>query len=140
MRKDEEQAGTAPPEKRNHLDALMRTTMEKVREMVDTNTIVGAPITTPDGVTLIPVSRVRFGFGTGGGSYGKTGGEFGGGAGAGVNIDPVAFLTIKDGVTRLLPVGAAPMNTVDRIVDMAPDLVDKVENFMARRKDGEDPA
>ena len=59
----------------NKLSSLMRSTMEKVHEMVDTNTIVGEPISTADGVTLIPISRVSFGFGSGGGDYGKTAGD-----------------------------------------------------------------
>lgn len=87
-------------EKKSPLRDVMNSTMEKVREMVDANNIVGAPITTPDGVTLIPISRVSFGFGSGGGDYGKPGqNNFGGGGGAGVKIDPVAFLVIKDGTT-----------------------------------------
>ena len=89
-------------EKKSPLRDVMNSTMEKVREMVDANNIVGAPITTPDGVTLIPISRVSFGFGSGGGDYGKPGqNNFGGGGGAGVKIDPVAFLVIKDGTTRV---------------------------------------
>ena len=92
-------------EKNSPLRDVMNSTMEKVREMVDANNIVGAPITTPDGVTLIPISRVSFGFGSGGGDYGKQGQtNFGGGGGAGVKIDPVAFLVIKDGTTRVMPV------------------------------------
>lgn len=126
-------------DKKNPLSDLMRSTMEKVHEMVDTNTIVGQPINTPDGVTLIPISKVSFGFGGGGGDYGKNGNKenFGGGAGAGVKIDPVAFLIIKDGVTRMLPVAAAPLTTVDRIVDMAPDIVDKVEKFFDKKQEKE---
>lgn len=122
--------------KKNPLSDLMQSTMEKVHEMVDTNTIVGQPITTPDGVTLIPISKVSFGFGGGGGDYGKNAAQtnFGGGAGAGVKIDPVAFLIIKDGVTRMLPVAAAPLNTVDRIIDMAPDVVDKVGKFFDKKE------
>ena len=69
-------------EKKSPLRDVMNSTMEKVREMVDANNIVGAPITTPDGVTLIPISRVSFGFGSGGGDYGKPGqNNFGGGGG-----------------------------------------------------------
>ena len=84
-------------EKKTPLNDLMDTTMDKIREMVDSNTIIGEPITTPDGVTVIPVSRVSFGFGAGGGDYGKTEAtRFGGGAGAGVKVDPVAFLVVKD--------------------------------------------
>ena len=123
-------------EKKHPVSELMRSTIDKIHELVDTNTIVGQPITTPDGVTLIPVSRVSFGFGSGGGDYGKAmkGENFGGGGGAGVKIDPVAFLMIKDGVTRVLPVAAPPASTLDRIVEMAPDLMDKAEKFLDKKK------
>ena len=76
---------------KNSVSELMETTMTKIREMVDSNSVIGEPITTPDGVTLIPVSRVSLGFGSGGGTYGQTSERFGGGGGAGVKIDPVAF-------------------------------------------------
>ena len=124
--------------KNTPLNGLMQSTMEKVHEMVDTNTIVGQPITTPDGVTLIPISKVSLGFGGGGGDYGKgTKENFGGGAGAGVKIDPVAFLILKDGVARMLPVAAAPMSTVDRIVDMVPDVMAKVEKYIDQKQEKE---
>lgn len=123
-------------EKKHPVSELMRSTIDKIHELVDTNTIVGQPITTPDGVTLIPISRVSFGFGSGGGDYGKAmkGENFGGGGGAGVKIDPVAFLMIKDGVTRVLPVAVPPVNTLDRIVEMVPDLMSKAENYLENRK------
>ena len=122
-------------DKKHPVSELMRSTIEKVHELVDTNVIVGQPINTPDGVTLIPISRVNFGFGSGGGDYGKVQPKgFGGGGGAGVKIDPVAFLTIKDGVTRVLPVAAPPVTTLDRIVEMAPDLMDKAEKFLDKKK------
>ena len=122
-------------DKKHPVSELMRSTIEKVHELVDTNVIVGQPINTPDGVTLIPISRVNFGFGSGGGDYGKVQPKgFGGGGGAGVKIDPVAFLTIKDGVTRVLPVSAPPVTTLDRIVEMAPDLMDKAEKFLDKKK------
>ena len=115
-------------DKKHPLNDMMRSTMEKVREMVDTNTIVGQPITTPDGVTLIPISKVSFGFGSGGGDYGKAPKDnFGGGSAAGVKIDPVAFLVIKDGSTRVLPVAVPPTSTMERIVEKVPDIMDKVE-------------
>ena len=123
-------------EKKSPLNDLMRSAMEKVREMADTNAIVGQPITTPDGVTLIPISRVSLGFGGGGGDYGKTQPKgFGGGSGAGVNIAPVAFLVIKDGVTRVLPVAVPPVSTVDRVVEMVPDVLDRVEKFFDRKEE-----
>ena len=125
-------------ERNKPLREVMDATMEKVREMVDANNIVGTPITTPDGVTLIPISRVSLGFGSGGGDYGKPGREgFSGGGGAGVKIEPVAFLIVKDGTTRLMPVAAAPASTVDRIVDMAPDLVDRIGKIFEKKEDGE---
>ena len=122
-------------EKKTPLSDLLRSTMDKFREMADTNTIVGQPIQTADGVTLIPVSKVSVGFGGGGGDYGKVQPQgFGGGAGAGVRIDPVAFLVIKDGLTRVLPVAAPPVSAVDRIVEMAPDLMDKVEKYFDKKE------
>lgn len=125
-------------EKKSPLNDLMRSTMEKIHEMVDTNTIVGEPIATPDGVTLIPISKVSFGFGSGGGDYGKAAKDgFGGGSAAGVKIDPVAFLVIKDGVTRVLPVAVPPVSTVDRIVEMAPDIMDKVEKYFDKKEEKE---
>ena len=103
--------------------------------MVDANNIVGAPITTPDGVTLIPISRVSFGFGSGGGDYGKQGQtNFGGGGGAGVKIDPVAFLVIKDGVVRMINVTPPASNTVDRIIDLVPQVMDRVDSFIEKQK------
>ena len=117
------------------INDLMTVTMEKMREMVDTNTIVGQPITTPDGVTLIPISKVSFGFGGAGGDYGKTQPkDFGGGSAAGVKIDPVAFLVIRDGITRVLPVAVPPVSTLDRVVEMVPDLMDKVEKYFDKKE------
>ena len=127
-------------EKKTNLSDLIGTTMTKINEMVDSNSIIGQPITTPDGVTVIPISRVSFGFGTGGSDYGKTVEKFGGASGAGVRIDPVAFLIIKDGNTRVVPVAVPAVATVDRILDMVPDVVDKVEGFVAKRYEGKSQA
>ena len=110
-------------DKKTPLSDLMSATMDKVNAMVDTNSIVGQPITTADGVTLIPISKVSFGVG--------------GGAGAGVKIEPVAFLIIKDGVTRMMPVATSPKTTMDRIVDMAPEMMDKVEKIIAKKGEKE---
>ena len=122
------------------INDLMSVTMEKMREMVDSNAIVGQPITTPDGVTLIPVSRMSFGFGSGGGDYhtkqsaGKDP-NFAGGSGAGVEIAPVAFLVVKDGFVRVLPVAVPPASTLDRVIDLAPDIMDKVDKFISKKKE-----
>ena len=121
-------------EKKSKLAELMDSSMTKVREMVDSNTIVGQPITTPDGVTLIPVSRMSFGFGCGGSDYGKTNTSFGGGAGGGMKVEPVAFIVVKDGTTRVLPVAKPAATTVDRVIDMVPDVMTRVENFVDKKK------
>ena len=120
--------------KGNSLTDLMQSSMSKIREMVDSNTIIGEPIATPDGVTLIPVSRLSFGFGCGGGDYGKQAPKFGGASTAGVRVEPVAFLVIKDGITRVLPVAMPAVSTVDRVIDMVPEVMDRVENFIDKRK------
>ena len=98
-------------EKKNSLSEMMETSMDKIRQMVDSNTIVGEPITTPDGVTLIPVSRLSYGFGCGGGDYGKNGASSGAGCGAGIRVEPMAFLVVKGGVTyrRWTAVPTAPI-------------------------------
>ena len=121
-------------EKKNSITEVMQASMAKIREMVDSNTIVGEPITTPDGVTLIPVSRLSFGFGCGGGDYGKQPPPMGAGAGAGVRVEPMAFLVVKDGVTRMLPVAAPAITTVDRAIELVPQVLDRVESFIDRKK------
>ncbi len=125
-------------ENKSQLHDVMGITMDKVREMVDVNTIVGEPIHTPEGVTVIPVSKVSVGFASGGADYAtknvnKDG--FGGGAGAGVSIDPVAFLIIKSDSVRLLPVAPLPGGPVEKIIDLMPELVDKVTAFVDKRKE-----
>ncbi len=122
------------------INDLMSTTLQKIKEMIDVDTIVGKPIETPDGITLIPVSQLSLGFASGGSSFGKepSGGNFGGGSGAGVKIDPVAFLVVRDGSVRLLPVGMPPMNTADRVIDMVPEVVDKITGYLDKKKDNSD--
>ncbi len=123
----------------NPIGEVMSTTLQKLREMIDVNTIVGEPIQTPDGLTLIPVSQLSLGFASGGSEFGKTPkvegkNNFGGGSGAGVKIEPVAFLVVRGDNVRLLPVGMMPMTTIDRVVDMVPDVVDKVTTYLDQRK------
>ena len=120
-------------EKKTPLNDLMDTTMDKIRDMVDSNTIIGEPITTPDGVTVIPVSRVSFGFGAGGVQCGPCGG-----AGAGVKVDPVAFLVVKDGLTRVMPVAIPAAATVDRVLDLVPEVLDRVQNFVDKKREEKD--
>ena len=124
--------------KNQSLTELMEASINKIRQMVDSNTIVGEPIHTADGVTLIPVSRITFGFGSGGGDYGKSGDRFGGGAAAGVKVEPVSFLMVKDGITRVLPVGTPAVTTLDRAIELVPEVMDRVENFVNRKKEEQD--
>ena len=123
----------------NNLGSLMETTMQNIKNMVDVNTVVGEPIFTPDGITLIPVSRVTYGFGGGGAEFAQSKG-YGGGTGCGVKVEPVGFLVVKDGGVRMLNVIPPANNTLDRIIDMVPGLVEKVDEMIDKIKDGKDEA
>lgn len=119
----------------NKLPNMLESTIQKIREMVDVNSVIGEPITTPDGVTIIPVSKVSVGFGGGGSDFVSrkaSGGEnpFGGGVGGGVKVTPVCFLIVKDGAVRMMPVAQAASTTADRIVEMVPDTIDKITSFI----------
>ena len=122
-------------EQQNPMSEMMRVSMTKIKEMVDVNTIVGDPISTPDGITLVPVSKVSFGFGSAGSDLtGKSRSGFGGGTGAGIRIDPIGFLIIKDGSVRMLNIMPPPNTTLDRVLDMLPTLIEKAETMNEKRK------
>ena len=115
------------------IENLMVTAMSSLRDMIDVNTIVGDTVETPDGTTIIPVSKVCFGFAAGGSEfntnklnkYSETAKlPFGGGSGAGVKISPVALLVVKDGTIKLLTVDAD--RPLDKLVDSVPDLINKI--------------
>lgn len=118
------------------IGSLMDTTMEKIREMIDVNTIIGEPITSPDGTLIIPVSKVSYGFAAGGSDL-PTKKEnkdcFGGGSGAGVTIQPVAFLTVYQGDVRLVSVDREE-GTADKLVNMIPDVLKKVKGVFKKDK------
>ena len=121
------------------LPNMLDRTIQKIREMVDVNSVIGAPISTPDGVTIIPVSKVSVGFGGGGSDFvNKSGGEnpFGGGVGGGVKVTPICFLIVKDGNVRMMPVAAPANTTADRIVEMIPDTLDKISAFVDSKTKG----
>ena len=121
----------------NKLPNMLESTIQKIREMVDVNSVIGEPITTPDGVTIIPVSKVSVGFGGGGSDFvNNKGGEnpFGGGVGGGVKVTPICFLIIKDGNVRMMPVAAPANTTADRIVEMVPDTIDKLTAYLDSKK------
>jgi len=122
----------------SNISALMETTMGKIREMVDVNTVVGAPITTPDGITVIPVSRISYAFATGGSDFRvKEKPAFGGGNGAGVKIEPIGFLVVKDGNVRMIGITPPANNTVDRVIEKAPEVMDTIETFFKKRTPSE---
>jgi sporulation protein YtfJ len=143
------------------IESIMSATMENIRDMVDVNTVVGEPVTTSDGTTIIPISRVSFGFVAGGGDYelpgrkpppqngnGQNGQNsqaqggqqgslpFAGGAGAGVSVSPVGFLVVSNDQVRLLP--AQPYAPLDRIIELAPQLVNDCKKWM--HKKGQSPS
>lgn len=139
----------------NHpIEALMKTAMESIQQIVDVNTIVGDPVETHDGSIIIPISRVACGFAAGGSEFlppddGKPKQEqnnqekgqtstfpFGGGSGAGVSVQPIGFLVVGNGQVRLLPVDGNAI--VDRVIDSLPDLMDKVGSFFKKKPQHDD--
>lgn len=119
------------------IQGLMNVTMDKIRQMADSNTIIGKPIKTDDGTTILPVSRISFGFASAGTDFdGKNAANkdlFGGGSGAGFNIQPVAFLVVKDGCVRTIQLSDGS-NTIDRALTMLPELVDKVSALLKKEE------
>ena len=119
------------------LNDVLATTMEKIKSMLDVNTIIGTPIQTSEGMSIIPISKVSFGFASGGSDFGKkpeSGIKFGAGAGAGATITPVAFLIVNGENVRVLPMAAAPNTTADRIVEMVPDVIDQLKGCFKKEK------
>ena len=118
-----------------HLEGLMGTSMEKIRELVDVNTIIGEPVESPDGTIIIPVSKVSFGFVSGGSDIPANAPKevFAGGTGAGVTIKPQAFIVIdRDGDVRMLELGAKE-SPVDSLVEGIPGIVSKVKDIFAKK-------
>ena len=119
----------------NNIKGIMDTTMDKLRAMVDAETITGSPIVVGD-VTLIPVSRVSFGLATGGSDFPTKHSDkqlFGGGGGAGVTIVPVAFIAISDGNVKMLPV-YNDLTSVEKAITMAPELIEKVKELFPKKE------
>ncbi|MDD6022342.1 MAG: GerW family sporulation protein [Acutalibacteraceae bacterium] len=115
--------------------AILATTIDKIRDLVDTSTIIGEPIKTGTDVTIIPVSKVTYGFASGGSDFPtKNNTElFGGGGGAGVTITPVAFLVISNGEVSLKHITAYD-NAAERVVNLVPEMFDKVTGLMDKVK------
>ena len=129
------------------IEGLMSAAMTNIQDMVDVNTIIGDPIETSSGIVIIPISKVCFGFAAGGSEfseetideYNKREKEenvqyklpFGGGSGAGVSINPIAFLVVQDKNVKLLPVNHS--SAIDKLLDYVPDLFDKVNEIMTKK-------
>lgn len=123
-----------------NLSNMIENTLAKVRDMISVNDVVGDPIVTADGVTIIPISKVSVGFGGGGSDFvsknpNKQENPFGGGVGGGVKVTPIAFIVIKGESVRMLPVATPANTTPDRIVEMVPDVLDKISNFIESHTD-----
>ena len=128
-----------------NLPNMLDNTISKIREMLNANSVVGEPITTADGVTIIPISKISVGLGGGGSDFVSKNvnhheNPFGGGVGAGVKVTPVAFLIIKDGSVRMMPVATPANTTADRIVELVPDTLDKIVSFFDARAEKKEEA
>ncbi|MBC7766333.1 MAG: GerW family sporulation protein [Hyphomonadaceae bacterium] len=120
------------------IEGLMSSVMQNIKEMIDVNTIVGDAVETPEGTVIIPISKVSFGFAAGGSEFGDASSNisgqslpFGGGSGAGISIQPVAFMVVgKDGV-KLLPVNHN--SPLEKVLDLVPDIVDKINHAVKEK-------
>ena len=124
----------------NHpLPDMMSNSISKVKEMVDANVIIGDSIVTPEGVTIIPISKVKVGYAGGGTDFmpkdypANKPNAFGGGSGAGLTVEPVAFLVIKGESVRMLPVAAPASSSLDRLIELIPELVDQVKAMLPKK-------
>jgi sporulation protein YtfJ len=132
-------------EQKHQINEVLNLTMQKLKDMVDVNTVVGTPITTPDGVTVIPISRVSLGFASGGSDFAPKNlpankdNCFGGGTGAGVSITPVSFLIIKGDNVRIINADPGNPGPVSKAIDLMPELVDKVSGMVSTKKSDAEP-
>ena len=123
------------------MSEVIKETIDKVKSIADTKTVIGDPITTPDGVTILPVTKVSIGYASGGSDFttkntpANRDNPFGGGAGGSVKITPIAFLVIRDGNVRMLPVAEPASTSMDRLVEQLPDILDRVDGWLSERKE-----
>ena len=122
----------------NPISNMMDASLESIRKTADANTVIGDPIVTADGTTVIPISRIKIGFAGGGSEFsGKHAGErkpYGAGTGASISVTPVAFLIFREGSCRVLPIPEPASNSVDRLIEQIPDAVDKIAAMWNDRK------
>ena len=128
-------------ENKQPLEGLMGTTIEKINQMVDVNTVIGTPVTSPDGTIIVPVSKVSYGFASGGSSFAVKSAPnkdlFGGGAGAGVSINPIAFIVISNGEAKVLTIDEPNSTAAEKALAMAPEVVDKIVSLFKKDKKDE---
>lgn len=134
---------SAEPRGQHPIENVTESAMNSLRSMVDANTVIGDPITTPDGTMIIPVSKVALGFASGGSDFAaKTNPKlcFGGGSGTGLTMTPVAFLVVSPGgAVNTLPVGQNSFTAIDKAIDKAPEIIDKAKAlFKKLKKDHEE--
>lgn len=119
----------------NQVNRLLGVTMDKIKEMVDADTVVGKPITTPDGTVIIPISRISYGFASGGSDLPSkaqpSAGLFAGGAGAGITVSPIAFLAISNGNVRILQIEPY-FSPVDRALEKVPQVIDQLTSLFKK--------
>ncbi len=127
------------------IEGLMESSMKNIKEMVDVNTIIGDPVQTPDGTTIIPVSKVAFGFGAGGSNIPIKGvsssaedSPFGGGSGAGVSIKPVGFLVVGADQIKMLPIESDSATSVDKLFEFVPKMIDKINSLIKENKEDDE--
>ena len=131
------------PKQDSSISKLMDTTLERLKDIVNVDTVVGSAITTPDGITILPISRVSYAFASGGSDFQvkeSCNMGFGGGNGAGVRIEPIGFLTVKDGNVRMINVMPPASTTVDRALEKAPEVIDLIEGLIRKYTKGKKTA
>lgn len=116
------------------IESLMKTTLESLKEMIDVNTIVGSPVTSSDGSTIIPISKVTIGFASGGSEFSSDKSQtddmpFGGGSGAGISVQPVSFLIVNKDMVKLLPIDE--QGSMERIIDNIPGLMNQIKDMFS---------
>lgn len=125
-------------ENKQPLESLMGTTIEKINQMVDVNTVIGTPVTSSDGTIIVPVSKVSYGFASGGSSFATKAAPskdlFGGGAGAGVSITPIAFIVISNGEAKVLTIDEPNSTLAEKALAMTPELLEKIIDILKKDK------
>ena len=123
-----------------HISGLTDNSMKNLKTLVDADTVIGNPITTPDGTMIIPVSKVSFGFATGGSDLASKSPKdvFGGGSGGGVTIQPLCFLVVKNGDVKILHINSNN-STGSQALNMIPDVIDKISGIVKKDKSAETP-